>query len=117
MQKFKKNALDYFERHPSSNECHITSDGRVFHTNGSAEGFAGTLDDKNIESYSRKVLLKESELENSNTADNVAKLQELEKLDYKQIKALADHFKLETADQKKETLFDALNEFKNSVNQ
>lgn len=58
MKKFTEKAQDYFDRHPSSDECHITSDGRVFHNKGGALGFAGTLDNQDIESYSRKVLEK-----------------------------------------------------------
>lgn len=48
-------AQDYFERHSVSNECHITSDGRVFHTGGHAISFAQEhdLQDQNIESYTR----------------------------------------------------------------
>lgn len=48
-------AQDYFERHSVSNECHITSDGRVFHTGGHAISFAQEhdLQDQTIESYTR----------------------------------------------------------------
>ena len=49
----KEKAADYFSRHQSSNECHITSDGRVFHTKGSADGFANQLKDNTVNSYTR----------------------------------------------------------------
>ncbi|MCU7615660.1 hypothetical protein NZ698_00500 [Chryseobacterium sp. PBS4-4] len=62
MKKFTESAQDYFDRHPSSNECHITSDGRVFHEKGNATSFANTLDNQDIESFSRKVLEKEKSL-------------------------------------------------------
>ncbi|PXY44522.1 hypothetical protein [Flavobacterium hydrophilum] len=46
-------AVDYFDRHPSSNECHITSDNRVFHTKGTADGHAGGLKDNEVISHYR----------------------------------------------------------------
>lgn len=49
----KDKAADYFARHKESNECHITSDGRVFHSIGSAKGFANTLKDDAVKSYTR----------------------------------------------------------------
>lgn len=49
----KEKAVDYFDRHPSSNECHITSDGRVFHSSGTAQGFAESLKDNKVTSYKR----------------------------------------------------------------
>ncbi|TDX86181.1 hypothetical protein [Epilithonimonas xixisoli] len=54
--KYKNLAVDYFERHSTSQECHITSDGRVFHTNGHAISFASehNLQDQTIESYKRE---------------------------------------------------------------
>ncbi len=50
----KEKAVDYFDRHPSSNECHITSDERVFHSAGTAQGFAESLKDNKITSYKRE---------------------------------------------------------------
>lgn len=52
----KEKAVDYFDRHPSSNECHITSDGRVFHTIGAAQGFASGLKDDKVDSFTREAL-------------------------------------------------------------
>lgn len=49
----KDKAVDYFDRHQSSNECHITSDGRVFHTLGSAQSFAAGLKNNEVTSYKR----------------------------------------------------------------
>ena len=53
--KHKELAQDYFERHSISNECHISSDGRVFHTSGHAISFVQehNLQDQTIESYTR----------------------------------------------------------------
>jgi hypothetical protein len=49
----KELAADYFSRHLSSNECHITSDGRVFHSKGTADGFANGLKDNAVAFYTR----------------------------------------------------------------
>jgi hypothetical protein len=57
----KELAADYFERHQISNECHITSDNRVFHTSGTAEGFATTLKDSKVVSFTRSEVEKGDE--------------------------------------------------------
>ncbi|MNF51768.1 hypothetical protein D3C85_112960 [compost metagenome] len=49
----KDKAADYFSRH-QSDECHITSDNRVFHSKGTADGFANGLKDKAVVSYTRE---------------------------------------------------------------
>ncbi|MBU4536983.1 MAG: hypothetical protein L6264_07325 [Weeksellaceae bacterium] len=69
-------AQDYFERHSRSNECHITSDGRVFHTSGHAISFAqeNNLQDQKIESYTRDQVETNTEndsVENSNDTSNL----------------------------------------------
>ncbi|SIT25613.1 hypothetical protein SAMN05421786_11539 [Chryseobacterium ureilyticum] len=129
MKKFKERAIDYFNRHPESNECHITSDSRVFHTIGSAQGMAGTLDDQKIESYLRKVLEKEGEFENedeSGTKPSDAEIlamtvflqkSEVEKLDYNDLKKLVKFFNVEAENQKAPTLIEALNKLKETFNQ
>lgn len=119
MKKYTENAKDYFDRHPQNDECHITSDGRVFHTLGAAQGFAGTLDDQTIESFKRSVLEKESKTDDAGDKD--AKLKELSELElvkenYNQIKGLVKFFDLKPADQKAETLISALTDYKNSLN-
>lgn len=53
MKKHTVAAIDYFARH-HSNECHITADGRVFHKKEGAESFASTLEDRTIESFTRR---------------------------------------------------------------
>ncbi|MDA6072083.1 hypothetical protein NJT12_20870 [Flavobacterium sp. AC] len=60
-------AVDYFDRHPSSNECHITSDERVFHTKGTADGHANVLKDTKVNSHYRS----DYELMNIKTVDPV----------------------------------------------
>ena len=53
MKKHTAAAIDYFARH-HSNECHITADGRVFHKKEGAESFASVLEDRTIESFTRR---------------------------------------------------------------
>ncbi|KQT17422.1 hypothetical protein ASG31_08405 [Chryseobacterium sp. Leaf404] len=125
MNKYTEKAQDYFERHPSSNECHITSDGRVFHTKGSALGFAGTLDSQDIESYTRKGLEKETtevtakEVLEGNRPEKIKELEALELVtaNYNEMKALAKYFEVKTDNQKAETFIAALTEFKKTLNQ
>lgn len=52
MKKHTEKALDYFNRH-QNNECFITSDGRVFHNSGSARSFATTLENDEVEHFTR----------------------------------------------------------------
>lgn len=74
MKKFTEKAQDYFDRHPMSEECHITSDERVFHTLGSAQSMAGTLDNQDIESYKRTVLEKELKADKKTVIVSIDKL-------------------------------------------
>lgn len=53
MSKNKELSQDYFDRHPSSDACHITSDGRVFHNVGTADGYATALKDNKVETFTR----------------------------------------------------------------
>jgi hypothetical protein len=127
MKKFKESAIDYFKRHPLSQECYITSDGRVFHTKGSAQSMSGTLDDGEIEFYLRKVTTKEvktdNDAQNNEPSDaeilekkEFLKIYEVEKLEYTELKSLVKFFNIETADQKRETLIASLNKFKLTLN-
>lgn len=69
MKKHTAAAIDYFARH-HSNECHITADGRVFHKKEGAESFASTLEDRTIESFTRREA-EESADQNSADEDKV----------------------------------------------
>ncbi|MBT0550244.1 hypothetical protein [Riemerella anatipestifer] len=126
--KYKEQALDYFNRHPYSNECHITSDGRVFHTLGAAQSFAGTLEDQVIESFSRAVLKKaedekeknkqekkkkeeDKKLEGQKQAKENFEAADLSTLDYNALTDYVRLFELETADKKAETLRTVLSEY------
>jgi hypothetical protein len=48
-----ENVVDYFDRHPANNECHVTSDERIFHTKGTADGHANGLKDNKVNSHYR----------------------------------------------------------------
>lgn len=122
LNKYIEKAKDYFNRHPTSQECHITSDGRVFHTTGAAQGFAGTLNDETIETYKRTILNKSVESSVDPEAEKQNKLTELLALElvssnYQEMKALVKYFDLKPIDQKAETLIATLTEFKNTLNQ
>lgn len=115
MSDHKELATDYFERHQTSNECHITSDNRVFHTKGTAQGFAATLDDQEINSFTRTKVIS---IDSTNDDEQLtAKLNELEnaelvKTNYEVLKDLVKYFKIEVADKKAETLIAALTDYK-----
>jgi hypothetical protein len=124
MSKNKEKALDYFQRHLMSNECHITSDDRIFHAKGTAESFAATLADTNVDSFTRSEI--ETESKNSKSAktealefteDGIKEILEngLVKENYKQLKALVSHLKLDVSDNKCETLVQALTDYKISL--
>ena len=65
----KDKAADYFARHKESPECHITSDGRVFHSIGTATGFANGLKDNAVTSYKRGDMAKPTKIIVHNTDD------------------------------------------------
>lgn len=135
----KELAADYFARHESSNECHITSDGRVFHTKGSADSFANGLKDTTVESFTRDGKKEEEEVptdeapqdeapeddsskdEASNDEDKIALIEDLktfnaETATYAEIKELAKAFSLESVSQKKEDLLAAIEAHKLIMN-
>lgn len=115
----KEKAVDYFDRHPSSNECHITSDGRVFHTIGTAQGFANGLKNNKIESYKRGDLnvenidVNDPKEETGDTGANNENLEALrafdsEKTSYESGKALVKALGIETSSNSKADIFAAL---------
>jgi len=116
----KELAADYFSRHQSSNECFITSDGRVFHTLGSAQSFAAGLKDNAVSSHKRA----EKELPKSEAAgedDKVKAIETLKTFDasaakYPELKALVKALGLEPENQKEATLVAALEAHKAIIN-
>ena len=119
----KELAADYFSRHLSSKECHITSDGRVFHSKGTAEGFANSLKDNKVLSYKRSEF-EESKEEDGTDTDTESKTQALELLKsfdastatYPEIKTLVKMLGIEPATQKQPDLLAAIEAFKVAVN-
>lgn len=59
MDTKRTQALDYFKRYPENTDCHITSDGRVWHEEGQALSFGLTLKNKEVASFNRQTLEKE----------------------------------------------------------
>jgi hypothetical protein len=122
----KEQAVDYFDRHPSSNECHITSDGRVFHTIGSAQGFAQGLKDNKVESFTRDSKVKNIKVVDpiEETGSDAAAIQSAKEahdaniealkafdattISYDEAKALAKALGLETSSNTKVDIFAAL---------
>ena len=119
----KELAADYFSRHLSSKECHITSDGRVFHSKGTAEGFANSLKDNKVLSYNRSEF-EGSKKEDVTDTDAESKTQALELLKsfdastatYPETKALVKMLGIEPATQKQPDLLAAIEAFKVAVN-
>lgn len=128
MSKNNDKAADYFKRHSTGTECHITSDGRVFHTKGSAESFAVGLKDQTVESFKRdeaKTADKPKVADKPKTEKQVFETLELTdenisqilnfglvKENYINLKALVSHLKIETENQKADTLVKALADYK-----
>lgn len=115
----KELAADYFARH-QNDECHITSDGRVFHTKGSADGFANTLKDNTVQSFTRDAK-KEEKGDAPGSDAKVISLEEVNAFDtatasYAEIKALAKGLNLESASQNKEDLVAAIEAHKVIIN-
>lgn len=117
----KELAADYFSRHESSNECHVTSDGRVFHTKGAADSFANGLKDNKVESFSRASSDKNDTDEPTDEAASGFTPEEVKAFDttvasYAEIKALANGLGLDPASQKKEDLSQAIEAYKAALN-
>lgn len=115
----KKQALDYFDRHPNSIECHVSADGRVFHTLPAAQGYASGLRNTAVASFKR------AELEQQDASDALSlevNLDEsevtLENFDpahkdaYLHAKALVDQYDLKPETGKKQHLIAAIEAFK-----
>lgn len=120
MSKNLELAIDYFERHALGEECHITSDGRVFHNSGSAQGFAGTLTDHEVEKFTRAQIekLNEPVIDDLKSFEEV--VLDLNSFDpktssYEDAKALVKDLGLETKSNKKEDLFAAIQAVQNKT--
>lgn len=116
----KELVVDYFDRH-TNDECFITSDGRVFHTKGTADGHANTLKDNNVESHKRNIPAVDSDGSDDSDTLKIEAVEALKTFDtstatYPEIKALANTLGLESASQKKDDLVAALEVQKAIIN-
>ena len=116
----KELAADYFARH-TSDECFITSDGRVFHTKGTADGHANLLKDNAVVQFTREVKLEKEKGEDTSGADKVKAIETLKTFDattakYPELKALVKALGLEVENQKEATLVAALEAHKVIIN-
>lgn len=120
----KDKAADYFGRH-KNDECHITSDGRVFHTIGSAQSFASGLKDATIESFKRaefeKKTSEDSQDDSSDEETKVLALETLKNFDpatakYPEIKELVKMLGIEAASLKQPDLLAAIEAYKKTIN-
>jgi hypothetical protein len=124
----KELAADYFSRHLSSNECHITSDGRVFHSKGTADSFANGLKNQQVTSYTRADFeTPASDEDSGDDSDNdsdevkVKALDVLKNFDattaiYPEIKALVKDLGLESPTQKQPDLLATIEAYKVALN-
>lgn len=120
----KDKAADYFGRH-KNDECHITSDGRVFHTIGSAQSFAAGLKDAKIESFKRAEFEKktsdDSQEDSSDEDTKVLALETLKNFDpatakYPEINKLVKMLGIEPVSQKQPDLLAAIEAYKTTIN-
>lgn len=110
----KELAADYFSRH-TSDECHITSDERVFHTKGAADSFAAALKDDKVTSYTRaeieaenfEVVESDEDKPKEYTAEDL-KAFNAETADYATAKSLVKGLGLEAKSQKHPDLLEAI---------
>lgn len=122
MKKHTEKALDYFNRH-QNNECFITSDGRVFHNSGSARSFATTLENDEVEHYTRKEVEQinaqgiDELSQGHSTDDKEAELLALELIpkNYQKMLSLVKHFGLTPEGNKAENLIAVLTEYKSKL--
>jgi len=111
----------YFEQKESKKEVYSTSDGFLFENLGFAKNHATTLEDKEVTPHSNVNNLEvvgDEEVTGSGDAysltDTDKQLLEtgLDKANYNAIKALVKNLKIDTTDQKAETLIKALEDYK-----
>lgn len=111
MSKNKELSQDYFDRHPSSDACHITSDGRVFHSVGTANGYATALEDNKVDSFTRdSKKVEDIEVEGATEEKALITLADFnaETTSYEQGKALFAELGLTAESNKKVAIFAAL---------
>jgi hypothetical protein len=105
-------AQDYFDRHPSNDKCFITSDGRVFHQEGTAKGYAGALENPEVEKFERTPAVTEPTEEEPIDVKALLESFNPETTSYADAKALFTKLELTAPSQKKDDIFNALAEAK-----
>ena len=104
-----------FEANPRLDCYFETADGGAFFTENAANNHAKSLKDKTVTAVQNtNPSIDEASLTIVSDDAKVEELlsAELVKENYKQLKDLAKHFQLDVADQKAETLIEALTEYK-----
>jgi hypothetical protein len=114
----KELAADYFARH-TNDECFITAEGRVFHTQGTADSYANLQKDNKVEHFTRDGKIAETEDTGEDT--KVKAIETLKTFDastakYAELKALVKALGLEVENQKEATLVAALEAHKVIIN-
>lgn len=109
----------YFEQKDAKNEVFSTADGFLFENLGFAKNHAATLDDKNVTPHTNVnnlAVVDEDVVSGTGYQLTDADKQLLEaglaKENYNPMKSLIKNLKIETADQKAETIIKALEEYK-----
>jgi hypothetical protein len=113
-----KKVTEYFDKKDSKDEVHSTADGFVFENLVFAKNHAETLEDKNVTPHNKA---KGIDVVGATEVTGEYKLTEadkellesgLESKNYNAIKALVKSLKIETPDQKADTMIKALEEYK-----
>ena len=104
-------ALDYFTRYPESQECHITSEQRVFHTKPTAQ--ANQPENGEVVSFNRNEVIAELKVtdaspEPGTTSALLLKDFDPEKTEYTEAKELLKSLGLKSASKSKEDIYAAL---------
>jgi hypothetical protein len=114
-------ALDYFTRYPESQECHITSDNRIFHQQSTADSFALSLKDNTVESFTREEVVSGTEVVGATGAEDDAPITletfDPETSDYGKAKELFKTLGLTAASNSKVDIFAALSAAKTANSQ
>jgi hypothetical protein len=120
--------MKIFENQPNLEKCFSTSDGEHFYNENDAKNHARSLDEKSVEPvYNPNFLevvisddsheddLAEQKLKESENMVKELEDTELVKSNYQILKKLVQYFKIDVADQKSETLIEALKEYKSKI--
>lgn len=107
----------YFEQNKAKSKVYSTADGFLFENLGFAKNHASTLDDKNVTPHTKSSnveVVDEDVLNNYQLTDVDKQLLDsgLVKENYNALRSLVNRLKIETTDQRAETLINALEDYK-----